>query len=138
MLLYETLDTLLWVYGWKAYPTHPLHRPRRSFPTDLSENFKKVIRLVDDWPGLIENIPFPSSNIENATIVHDASCTGEYNIALDRFCKVFAFEAQSKWGRVCAHIHKVGFVLHWLPYVSIFLKKNRCNWLHLICPLTAP
>lgn len=122
MLLYGTLDTLLWVYGWDKYPSICVQLPRTAFPTNLSGNFEKAIRLVNDWTSLIENIPFPSPDSGSTThvSVDDVGPSSEYDAALDRFCKAIAFERQSSWGQVCAHIHRVGFVLHWLPYVSFF------------------
>jgi hypothetical protein len=77
VLLYEILDTLLWVYGWEKHPSLGLQRPRSSVPSDLGGNLNNVIKLVNDWPSLVENIPYPNSSFQEHTLA-DAGPTSDY------------------------------------------------------------
>jgi hypothetical protein len=134
MLLYETLDTLLWVYDWPKSPTLSLQRPRTAFPKNLSEHFEKAIKLVNNWPSLMENIT-PNPNSASTPNVTARNVTSDYEAALHRFCAGLDFEKKSDFEQACAHIHNVGFVFYWLAYVSCC----RCFILPLalICTSTA-
>lgn len=118
MLLYETLDTLLWVYGWPKYPTLSLQIPRTAFPKNLSENIDRVVKLVDNWPSLISKIPQKPNSASTANIpAPDAK--SEYEAALDRFCAAISAQKTSDWEQIRSNIYTAGFAFYWLPCVSI-------------------
>jgi hypothetical protein len=117
VLLYETLDMLLWVYGWEKHSSLRVQHPQSSVSSKLGVNLNKVIKLVNDWPSLVENIPYPDSGFQMPTLI-DAGRTSDYEAALFRFCQALISDSKSKFKQVCAHIHSVGFVFRWIAYVS--------------------
>jgi hypothetical protein len=120
MLLYEKLDTLLWVYGWPKYLTLSLQSPRTTFPKNLSENVERVVKLVNDWPCLMNNIP-QKPDFASTLYIPPPNRKTEYEAALDRFCAALSSQKKTDWEQIRTNIYTVGFTFYWLPCVSLII-----------------
>ena len=122
MLLYHTLDTLLWSYDWDPYPLLCAAPPRTSAPNNIGVNIRKVIKQIEDWPSIVNNIPFPRQGL-SSTQDDDLRHSSDYEVTLRQFYRAISSDTQSSWDKICAHLYSAGFIIRWISQV-------RCPSIH--------